>query len=62
MEAGDKLLLSSPLEEFSSSREVTFMTKISTADYDVLPKFKVFLENEATIDPDPILVIEKSWR
>ena len=62
MKTGDKMTITSPFHTFKAYTSVTFKTKISTDEYDVLPKLKVFLKSSSAITKEPLIVIEKNWR
>jgi hypothetical protein len=62
IKTGDKLTLTSPRHTFTVPTSVSFKTKLSTAEYDVRPKLKVFLVSELSVVREPLLVIEKTWR
>ena len=62
MDPGDKARITSPFHNFTASATVTFKTKLSTAEYDVLPKIKVFRKSQSGFQKDPLLVIKKTWR
>ena len=59
---GDKATLTSPMHTFRTNTTVSFKTIMSTADYDVLPKLRVFLKTAVTTVKEPLLVIDKTWR
>ena len=58
---GDISQLVSPTFDFQSGRLVTFVTKMSSTEEDVLPKLDVFLRSETDTQHEPILSIKKSW-
>ena len=62
VDSRDKMTFTSPLNTFSSKTTISFKTMMSTAEYDVLPKLKVFLKDTSSIEKEPLLVIEKTWR
>ena len=59
---GEKLIVTTPMEEFTRATNVTFKTLLSTEVYDVLPSVKVFLDTEAGTQREPLLEIRRTWR
>ena len=62
VDPGDIATLITPYHTFGGNTSVTFRTKMSTEEYDVLPKFKVFLKSDSGIQREPLLIVEKTWK